>query len=461
MLRQVLLAAAAAGIALSAVADVATTVLTDAGYVDGVLEPNARVFRGIPFATPPTGPLRWLPPVAHLPWSGVLSTKVDAAPCLQDGEPASSEDCLFLNVFTPLTITEALPILLYIHGGAFVGGSAGTWELNASQIVSQHNIIVVSIQYRLGAAGFLAVNSTGDADPILGNSGLLDQQFAMQWVKRNIAAFGGDASRVTISGQSAGGMSVAAHLVMPSSDRLFSGAISQSDPWAFPYRPVAAAVAVGATFAQFCNCTQPQGASGPWIDGGGASYPTMEACLRAQSSATILSAQDAVEDDIFASLASKILYAAVPWAPTTGTDVLPQAPLWAFPDPDAFVADVPTVIGTVRDELYGLLYDEVGFNVSAWEYDAVLPIIFGLGDAIAIGLEYPVPTPPPEDFRAQICDIGTPAIFRAAARNATLALAARPGRVSPVWRYSWNHVSSFAPLYWGQDDPQCWYNKVR
>jgi para-nitrobenzyl esterase len=210
------------------------------GQISGLDDGAVRTFRGIPYAAPPVGDLRWRPPQPLRPWAGVRTCTAYGASCPQGGATAAneamldrqqSEDCLYLNVWTPAkTARERLPVMVWIHGGAFISGSGSLAATYGERLSGREHVVVVSLNYRLGVFGFFAHSalSAESAHGVSGNYGLLDQNAALRWVRRNIAAFGGDPRRVTIFGQSAGGQCVIAHLVSPLSRGLFAGAISES-----------------------------------------------------------------------------------------------------------------------------------------------------------------------------------------------------------------------------------------
>jgi len=212
---------------------------TEAGLVRGMSEGALRVYRGIPFAAPPVGELRWRPPELAPTWSGVRSADRFAPSCMQQppaelraaaGTPALSEDCLYLNVWTPAKSAHtALPVMVWIYGGGFNQGSTAI-PLYSGEQLAKHGVVVVSIAYRVGPFGFLAhpALSADSERHVSGNYGLLDQIAGLKWVRRNIAAFGGDAHRVTIFGESAGGISVSMLAASPLAKGLFEGAISES-----------------------------------------------------------------------------------------------------------------------------------------------------------------------------------------------------------------------------------------
>jgi para-nitrobenzyl esterase len=213
-----------------------------------------RQFLGIPYAAPPTGKNRWMPPQPFKCWGGEPRvTQTFGNTCPQNG--FGSEDCLFLNVFTPATGTvKGLPVMVWIHGGALVAGGG---NINPAPLV-ERGVVVVSINYRLGALGFLAHPALDDVkSKRTGNYGIQDQQAALQWVKSNIAAFGGNPSSVTIFGQSAGGLSVMVHLVSPLSTGLFQKAISESAAIGGTPQLLNAAEASGQQFATQPNINCP------------------------------------------------------------------------------------------------------------------------------------------------------------------------------------------------------------
>jgi para-nitrobenzyl esterase len=218
-----------------------TVVKTDAGYISGLQENGLRVYLGIPFAAPPTGELRWRPPAPVTPWDGVKDAKAFSAnppqPPSGPTVPPMSEDCLYLNVWTPAkNADEKLPVMVFFYGGAFAQvAPIDSIELYNGTTLAQKGVIIVTTNYRLGALGFMAHPQLDDesVNKVSGNYGILDQQAALQWVQHNIRAFGGDPSRVTIFGQSAGGESVLIHLVSPQSKGLYSQALVESGPfWA-------------------------------------------------------------------------------------------------------------------------------------------------------------------------------------------------------------------------------------
>jgi para-nitrobenzyl esterase len=237
--RRLVLAAALCFAAASPSYAASTPVIdTPAGQLQGKIDGTTRVFEGIPYAMPPTGAMRWKAPIPMPRWAGIKTTTEYGPACLQPVPQvpniytsdlvSQSEDCLTLNIWAPADARNA-PVFFWIHGGALVGGSSKEALYDGAKMAAR-GIVVVSINYRLGVLGWLAHPELSAESPlhISGNYGLLDQIEALHWVKRNIAAFGGDASNVTIAGESAGGLSVMYLLASPEARGLYAKAIAES-----------------------------------------------------------------------------------------------------------------------------------------------------------------------------------------------------------------------------------------
>lgn len=206
----------------------------DTGKVQGVVRNGAIEYRGIPYAEAPIGELRWALPVAKAPWSGTLDASDFGPACPQESrysgltDASSNEDCLSINVSVPADIKqgERLPVIFWVHGGAYVGGSSNLYRLD--KLTNEGRVVVVSANYRIGILGFMPLTPL-KGQPINGNFGIEDQRLAMRWVQRNIAAFGGDPTNVTVAGESAGAASICAHLATPEkTEGLFHKAILMS-----------------------------------------------------------------------------------------------------------------------------------------------------------------------------------------------------------------------------------------
>jgi para-nitrobenzyl esterase len=276
--------------------------VTGAGRVQGTVAGAVDEFLGIPYAAPPVGALRWAPPQPAAHWSGIRPATSFAPHCPQIvspfGLPSTSEDCLFLNVFKPSRGPSNRPVMVWIHGGALVTGESDGY--NPAQLV-RHGVVVVTINYRLGALGFLADGALA-ARPggPAGNYGLMDQQAALRWVHRNIARFGGNPRNVTIFGESAGGLSVLSQMVSPGGRGLFQRAIVESGAYALREQSLAQAEKTGAAFAARAGCAKA-------TDAGTA------ACLRALPVATILANQNATgyQPDVDGSVLTRPIGAAL------------------------------------------------------------------------------------------------------------------------------------------------------
>jgi para-nitrobenzyl esterase len=307
-------------------------VSTSEGQVLGIKTDNLRIFRAIPYAKPPVGELRFAPPEPPEARNSTLTLSEDFGnSCPQSdittGAAAGDEDCLYLNVYTPADAKD-LPVMVWIHGGAFVFGNGGG-EYDPTRLAAE-DVVVVTLNYRLGNLGFLAHPSLASNG---GNFGLMDQQQALRWVKQNIEAFGGDADNVTLFGESAGGHSVMSHIVSPRAEAegLFQRAIVQSGSYAPFQVPKAAAQAGGVGVANALGCTDPD---------------TAADCLRALPVSSLLAAQGSQS------------------MPTVDpdSDLLPKSIMQALND-GSFNDGLDVLIGSNQNE--GTLFvalDEVGGN---------------------------------------------------------------------------------------------------
>jgi para-nitrobenzyl esterase len=220
-------------------------VKTEYGMVQGASEDGLTVYKGIPFAAPPVGDLRWKAPQPAAKWEGVKQTVSFGPACMQGGMgggrggPAPSEDCLYLNVWTPAkSASDRIPVFVWIYGGGFSGGSTSIPNTMGDKLAKK-GVVLISIAYRVGHMGFFTHPELSAENPhhVSGNYGELDQIAALQWIQKNIAAFGGDPKRVTIFGESAGGIAVSMLCASPLAKGLFVGAISESGSSFGPPRP--------------------------------------------------------------------------------------------------------------------------------------------------------------------------------------------------------------------------------
>ncbi|MBS9534908.1 carboxylesterase family protein [Mycobacterium sp. M1] len=348
-----------------AVALNADVVHTATGLVRGQVGPDHRLFQGIPYAAAPVGALRWRPPEPAAAWRGVRDAVKPGPWCIQPDvapEDPISEDCLTLNVWTPAgSAAEPLPVMVWIHGGSFMRGSGDIYH--SQRLAVRGRVVVVTINYRLGALGFLADPALGEP----GNYGLADQQAALRWVHENIAGFGGDPTKVTIAGESAGGMSVCDHLAAPYSAGLFRAAIIQSGPCQTQV-DAPTAQRLSREYTETLGCG-PRDRSDRGV----------EACLRA------LPADRLTEPLWYARFGNDRLS-----GPVVGVPTLPTDPVRVMTDGDA--VRVPVLLGVTHDEftLFEVLRSmRLGREIGAAEYPGLLAETFGAGDGTAVLEHYP------------------------------------------------------------------------
>ena len=307
---------------------------TREGWLQGVEEEGLRVFRGIPFARPAVGERRFRRPEPPQPWAGVRDAsrfgpsapqtklQIDFLPGMDVG--AQSEDCLVLNVFAPAAHGSPRPVLVWIHGGAFTIGSGSQALYDVRPLVRRGDVVVVTINYRLGALGFLHLAElAGEEFADAANAGMLDQVAALEWVRDNIAGFGGDPANVTIFGESAGGMSVGTLLGMPAARGLFHKAIAQSGA------AHSASDAPAATHIARLVCEELGLAPG---DGAGLRRAPVEAILEAQARCALRTQREQL----------------LPFCPVVDGRALPEPPIDAIRG--GLSREVAVIAGFTRDE---------------------------------------------------------------------------------------------------------------
>jgi para-nitrobenzyl esterase len=381
-------------------------VTTAGGTLRGTSAGRTDEFLGIPYAAPPVGPLRWQPPQPAAPWTGIRDATAFAPHCPQPpsafGVASTSENCLYLNVYTPPgTRAPAgnLPVMVWIHGGAFIAGESD--DYNPAGLV-RHGVIVVTINYRLGALGFLAdaalASHPGGSS---GNYGLMDQQAALRWVQANIRQFGGNPRNVTLSGESSGGLSVLSQLVSPGARGLFSRAIVESGTYDLTQATLATAETAGQAFAAKVGCASQSAA-----------------CLRALPVSTI------VDNEDFAG-----------YKPDIDGTVLTQSigPALA----SGQFNRVPVINGTNRDEWRLFVAQEQldgAPPVTAANYQASIAALLSVSAtaATAIAAEYPLSaySSPPVALGA----VGTDEIFACPALTVDESLST----YVPTYAYEFN-----------------------
>ncbi|KAJ9446133.1 cAMP-regulated D2 protein [Diplonema papillatum] len=441
MLRAVLavgLAGAACGQDRAVTVDVAGGSVTGYAY-DSV---GSNKFLGIPYAEPPVGALRWANPVPNTNMGHIDAKALDVG-CPQECllppmtcPPKTSEDCLFLNVFTPThPAASSLPVLFFIHGGDFFQGYGGGVLYDGSYYANQTNTVFVSINYRLGVLGFLSGFAYG------GNYGLEDQRVALRWVQTNIARFGGDPGRVTIIGQSAGAMSAAFHLVNPGSADLFHQAIMMSEPFTLPFRPPGSAEVQAHAFARELGCGD---------------YDV--ACMASRNTSAVMAADLKVAGDLWTD-AKSVLLAFCPWVPTinqTGGG-------WVDPTNAMYwgnVQDKPVIMGNVANEGRVFIWEATrnatgGQEIlSRTQYDALTLAVFR-EKAGVVHARYP---PNGTDNKPRATTVGSDYIFVCATRkiavNTIEAKKSVAPRKSPVYHYLIDRPLSFGSKVW-IGDPEC------
>ena len=348
----------------------APTATTTFGPVIGTRMGGVAAFLGIPYAAPPVGDLRWRPPSPPIPWTVPLeSRRPSACPQFVSGLRLGREDCLYVNVHRPDPMPDHAPVMVWIHGGGFTlgegvqtdGGTVG------DVLARETGVVVVSMNYRLGFLAHAALDGES-ADHVSGNYGFLDQVAALEWVRDNAAAFGGDPANVTIFGESAGGVSVCGHLIARESRGLFHQAIIESGPCAGTRMTLTAAEAQGARFATLLGCT-----SGD-----------VPACMRAATESAVLEAL----------APSPAIVGTGPdfgsWGPIIDGHVFSVPWMQAIAAGD--VADVPVIAGWNRDEgtIFIVLMEASGSPpITAANYrDSVLSFT-GAAHADAIVARYP------------------------------------------------------------------------
>jgi carboxylesterase type B len=349
---------AALPIAVAAAAQSAPVVETNRGLVRGATADGVEEFLGIPYAAPPVGPLRWRAPQPAAAWTGERDASKFGSACPQkssgDSRRVTDEDCLFVNVERPAGAGAAskLPVYVDIYGGNFIRGSSNNED--PYKIVHETGVIAVTFNYRLGVFGFLSHPALAETPGgPSGNYGFLDQQAALRWVQQNIARFGGDPTRVTIGGESAGGISVCGHLVSPGSRGLFAQAIIQSGSCKTYSR--SEAEHAGLRIALALMCPDPQ---------------TAAACLRGKSADELLDSPD-------------VFYRFV-----RGTSAFPEDPNQAIASGN--FALVPLIIGSTRHETRTFL-PVLDFGMSQGEYVTHIRQLLG-SKADAVLAQYPWPT---------------------------------------------------------------------
>jgi para-nitrobenzyl esterase len=420
--------------------DASPAIVTHSGPIKGIETATTDEYLGIPYAVPPVGNLRWRPPRPFGRWHGVFQATQFGNSCPQPdgfGGTSGSEDCLTLNIYTPRgkknqNKHHGLPVMVWIHGGALVTGGSGFYD--PTRMVEQGGVVVVTINYRLGFLGFFAQQAIDEEGHLNGNYGLMDQQLALRWVRRNIGAFGGDPSRTTMFGESAGGQSVYSHLASPAAAGLFQRAISESGSyiqfqnyWApISIVPLAQAETLGTSLV-------PSGAA--VATGVGCASQTA-LCLRAVAASTLVLAEPPT------------IY------PFVDGTILPLNPTAAFSSGQ--FNRVPVISGGNHDEWRQFVadqYDATGHPLTdEADYEAAVDALWGgfgpsFGPLIFTDLyplvNYPIVPPIPGDPSPSpgiaLGASGTDGIFDCPERNGVILLSARV----PTYAYEFNDENAY------------------
>ncbi|XP_035242325.1 cAMP-regulated D2 protein-like [Anguilla anguilla] len=410
-------------------------VQTKYGVLKGLTVDKAHIFYGVPFADPPVGERRWKPPTPPTPWKEVRDATFPRPGCMQtcsgpiynECPTEVSEDCLYLNIFVPLDVDfkspllTPLPVMVWIHGGDFIAGSASKPLYDGRFIANFTRTVVVNLEYRLGAFGFLVSGKNPKASAV-GNYGLLDQQAALLWVQQNIAGFGGDPSRVTIFGESAGAQSVCLHLMLQSSQPLFQQAVCQSLPFSIPLKTRHEARKLGKHFAKLANCSAKD-----W------------ACLQALTSQEVLAAQVKAGSKIVNPFRFLELFES--WGPYIDGELIKEQSIAAF-QKGHWQKDKPVLLGTTSEEGVIFVYGVFTKPVSALECTVYTTAIFKQ-HALRILHKY-IPLYQDADRRSMLSQIVTDYVFLCPSRRAARAAAGGGGA---AWLYVFDHAAA---------DPRVW-----
>jgi para-nitrobenzyl esterase len=339
---------------------------TASGDVAGQLRGGVCAYVGVPYAAPPLGSLRWRLPQPRAPWGPVpFDATSNVRQCRQlnaAGLAAGNEDCLVLNVWAPAAPPGRRPVLVWLHTGAFQAASSNLPASDGRRFAEERGVVVVAPNYRLGAFGFLAhpaLTSEDPAYPSSGNYGLADQRAALQWVRDNIAAFGGDPRNVTLAGTSAGGVSVTLHLASPASRGLFHRAIMQSTYAMSRWVTIDEGEAQGEAFAAALGCND---------------RATAAACLRSKSDVEVVTASRPAQQQVAET-------PGILWVPVVDGVEIPDQARELYRQ--GRVARIPVIIGVNGDE--GWTYVDRSFpgGLDELQYERAVRTEFGM-DASAI-----------------------------------------------------------------------------
>lgn len=406
-----------------------TIVTTEYGPIQGTTHGQVISFTSIPYARPPVGNLRWTMPSAPDPWTETLICDEDPPRCVQGGKYEMSEDCLFVNVFAPISCinnnaNEAkCASMMWIHGGSYIEGYGGDPRFNGTFMAALTNVIIVTINYRLGALGFL----WNPELELYGNYGHFDQVFAIEWVSQNIDAFGGDKDKIFIYGASAGATSVSLH-VANTSNHIIKGAIMESIPAGIPCRMNETWALMPNQFEDIMGCTKQ-------------SYPAPDTRLQCLRNVTLYDRITVAQDEAIGASTARYPYLFwpdfMPWTPTVDAKhgLIKKQPQNSFMDGD--ILDIPLIIGTNQNES-NIFWDPIPTECS--EVSIELDDLFGPVKAEKIRNFYSIPRGL-EDCRNISKGFQTDSIFRCLSRNMTMSASMHTD--ANVYWYHFDHVPSY------------------
>lgn len=404
---------------------------TEYGKVQGTVHESHVAFRGIPFAAQPVGELRWAPTKKATPWAPEVFQATKNGPgcpqrCfLPPGAcpTVQSEACLFMNIFAPKSHNGSLPVYVYVHGGNFFQGKPGSALYDGGVFAARANIVLVVVGYRLGSLGFLYEPSKG----IVGNFGLMDQQEGLRFVKKNIASFGGNPDLVTLGGQSAGGISTAAHMVIRESQQFFHRAIIESAPFTIPFKRPHSALATASYFFGNISCSD-------------------LACVRAKNTEEILEAQTRAGSNMNIT---EFLHTFIPWTPVVDGSLIEMDLVESIKR--GRYHKVPIMVGTVGAEAIPFIYRGFRQELSDLNYIGLLTFIFKR-EATSVLTLYP-PENPGQDKRPILSNLGTDYVFLAIQRLYMREFM----KHNPVEMgvYYWHFTHPFSFDGWGPDFAFC------
>lgn len=418
-------------VACSAQTGTPTTVSTPFGPLTGLLQEKSRVFRGVPYADK-TG--RFERTATLTPWTAPLDATRNRDGCPQRCTDPSvacpettSEDCLYLTIHTPRpeTITRPLPVMVFLNGGNFVSGSGQSLLYDGTYFANQTDVILVGVNYRLGALGWLVNPLAG----IQGNMGMTDQIRALQFVQRAIVSFGGDPNQVTLFGQSAGGTSIGALAQSPAAQGLFQKAILQSNPFGLKVRNLQTSVRIATAFTNAANCRD---------------SPDLRACFNALTTEEVLNAQALVDLDLdFEDFIANFYK----WTSTVDGELVFDQPITAWRAGQ--IPDIPYLMGHTSEE--GVQYGYAIFEtpVSRTEYEEIARVLFPQLPLLEV---YPPETCDDtdgvEDCRQVLSTAITDYIWVCPMRNLMRGMVKTLPN-GPHYQYRFDHVWSF--LGWGNE----------